>query len=292
MDYTIENQWLRVTVCDDGAQLKSVVRKCDGVEHIWQADAAVWKYHSPVLFPYCGKVKDGRIEIRGQVVENAPAHGVARIQTHRLLEQGDGRLSMELCDNEQTRTVFPYHFRLVSVFELEGACVRHTLRVINTDTEAFSFGIGYHPAFAIPFDGRHSIGDYELRFSEMESPLCLDTPSGLLNGRYYSLCSNIRSIPVEHGMFNVGSHCMVGLRSRTLGIYEKESGRGVRCSIENFPYCLIWSTEGTPHFICIEPWHSLPSAQSDGYRWEDKAAAATVAPGESWSTTMQSEFVR
>ena len=37
MDYTIENEYLKVTVTTFGAQLKSVVRKCDGVEHMWQA---------------------------------------------------------------------------------------------------------------------------------------------------------------------------------------------------------------------------------------------------------------
>ena len=70
MEYIIENQYLRVTVISKGAQIKSVLRKSDGVEHMWNGDPAVWKYHSPVMFPYAGKVKDGMIEIRGQKVEN------------------------------------------------------------------------------------------------------------------------------------------------------------------------------------------------------------------------------
>ena len=41
MDFTIENAYLKVTVTTQGAQIKSVTRKCDGVEHIWQADPAV-----------------------------------------------------------------------------------------------------------------------------------------------------------------------------------------------------------------------------------------------------------
>ena len=51
-EFTIENEYLKVTVTTWGAQVKSVVRKCDHVEHIWQADKSVWGYHAPILFPY------------------------------------------------------------------------------------------------------------------------------------------------------------------------------------------------------------------------------------------------
>ena len=62
MDYTLENEYLKVTITTFGAQVKSVIRKCDGVEHMWQADKEVWGYHAPILFPHCGKVTDGVIE--------------------------------------------------------------------------------------------------------------------------------------------------------------------------------------------------------------------------------------
>ena len=35
MEFTLENEILTVTVTTSGAQVKSVLRKCDGVEHIW-----------------------------------------------------------------------------------------------------------------------------------------------------------------------------------------------------------------------------------------------------------------
>ena len=65
MEYTIENDYLKLTVTTWGAQVKSVVRKSDGVEHIWQADKSVWGYHAPILFPHAGKVVDGTIEAKG-----------------------------------------------------------------------------------------------------------------------------------------------------------------------------------------------------------------------------------
>lgn len=292
MDYTIENEFLRVTVTTAGAQIKSVISKDDAVEHMWGGTPDVWKYHSPVMFPYAGKVKDGKIEIRGQVIQNAPQHGFARTNEHFLVEQSADTLTLALTPNDTTLALFPYQFRLLSEFRLEGRSVHHTLTVENHDTEAFTFGIGYHPAFAIPFDSKHSIEDYEFRFSDMESPICLAAPKGLLNGCCYPLGTNIRKLAISDGMFDSGSHCMVNLRSETLGVYEKDSNRAVVCNISQFPYCLIWSQPGLPHFVCIEPWHSLPSAEADGYAWDQKPAAAMVQPASSWSTTMHTAFVR
>ena len=292
MEYIIENEFLRVTITETGAQIKSVISKNDGVEHMWNGNPNVWKYHSPVMFPYTGKVKDGKIEIRNRVVENAPQHGFHRVSNHTLVNHEKESVVLSLEDNDMTMSIFPYKFRFLSTFKLEGNSLVHILTVENLDEEAFSFGIGYHPAYAIPFDDGHTIADYELRFSDMESPICLEAPTGLLNGKYYTLGSNIRSIDVVDGMFDAGSHCMVNLRSKTLGLYEKDSGRAVVCDIQDFPYCLIWSQPGKPPFICIEPWHSVPSTEEGSYRWEEKAAAACVAPGESWTCQMKTAFIR
>ena len=96
----------------------------------------------------------------------------------------------------------------------------------------------------------------------------------------------------RHINFDNDSHCMVNLKSTKLGLYEKGTGRGVVCDIENFPYTLIWSKPGVPKFICIEPWQSLPSPENGSSDWNEKPAAAILAPGESWTTTLSTSFVR
>ena len=293
MEYIIENEYLKVTVTDWGAQVKSVVRKCDGAEHIWQADPTVWGYHAPILFPYCGKLKDGFCTFGGQRVESPSQHGFARTATHSLICQDGEKIVLALRESEETWKIYPFPFRLLSTFTLEGDTLHHTLTVENPGDTAISFGIGYHPAFTVPFDGNHTISDYELRFSESESPLCLGTaPKGLVNGQVYSLGSNIDAIPITAGMFDHDSHCMVNLKSKTLGLYEKDTGRAVVCDIADFPYTLIWSKPGVPRFICIEPWQSLPSYEFGSHAWEEKPAAAVLQPGEVWSTTLKTSFVR
>ena len=86
---------------------------------------------------------------------------------------------------------------------------------------------------------------------------------------------------------------MAGLRSETLGIYEKDTGRSVTCRIAGFPYTLIWSAKTDKvRFVCIEPWHSLPAAEADGPSWSKRAAAAILEPGQQWQTTLFTTFDR
>lgn len=292
MEYFIENEYLKVAVTTWGAQIRSVVRKCDHVEHMWQADKSVWGYHAPILFPHTGKVVDGTIEAKGKRYESGQ-HGFARTMEHTFVAQTEDTIVLELCSDENTLAIFPYEFRLVSTFTLENDTLHHTLTVENLDEEKLPFGIGYHPAFAIPFDENHTYEDYELRFSEMESPICLNClPTGLVQKDHYSLGSNITRIPIDEKLFANDSHCMTNLRSETLGLYEKGTGRGVVCGIGQFPYTLLWSKPGVPKFVCIEPWQSLPSPEGGSIRWEEKPAAAILEPGEAWSVTLSTAFVR
>lgn len=291
MEYIIENEFLKVTVTTNGAQVKSVVNKADGVEHIWQADPKVWGYHTPILFPHTGRVKDGILTVDGKDYESKP-HGFARISEHTLISKGEDELVLELTDSEKTMASWPFAFRLLSSFTLDGDTLHHTLTVENRSERKMPFGIGFHPGFAIPFDDEHTFRDYELRFDNPESPICLATDGGLISGEHYWLGSNLRAIEVDEHLFDNDSHCMIGLSSHTLGLYEKDSGRGVVCGIRNFPYVLIWSKPGEPKFICIEPWNSLPSPAKGGTDWFEKPAAAILEPGESWDTTLSMSFVR
>ncbi len=292
MDYILENTYLKVTVTTQGAQVKSVVRKSDGVEHIWQADPSVWGWYGPILFPHCGKVTDGIIQAKGGQYPSGQ-HGFARNMDHRFLSRTEDSVTLVLESSPETLEKWPYTFRLLSTFTLEADRLHHTLTVENPGEDVLRFGIGYHPAYAIPFDGAHKATDYVLRFDTPQSPVCIGClPMGLVHGNCYSLGSNIREIPIDETLFSNDSHCMASLTAKTLGIYEKDSGRGVVCEIAGFPYTLIWSKPGMPRFVCIEPWHSLPSWEGSSQNWEEKPAAAILQPGERFQTTLKTRFVR
>ena len=290
MNYTMENEYLQVTVTTDGAQIKSVKRKCDNVEHIWQADPDLWPKHGPILFPYPSRIRGGVLTAKGKEYPGG-IHGFAKDMEHTLVTQTENSIILELKTSEETLALWPYAFRLVSTFTLEGDTLHHTLTVENPGDEDMQFGIGYHPGFAVPFDTDHVATDYELRFDCIESPLCLQSSAtGRFGEMTYELGHNIDTIPLDEKLFENDSHCMVALKSHTLGLYEKGTGRGVVCGIKGFPYTLIWSKPGMPRFVCIEPWHAIPSPQATV--WEEKPATAKLDPGESWDTTLSISFVR
>ena len=51
MRYTIENEFIRLTIDSLGAEMVSAVDRATGSEMIWCADPAVWNRHAPILFP-------------------------------------------------------------------------------------------------------------------------------------------------------------------------------------------------------------------------------------------------
>lgn len=294
MQYTIENEQLRLTVDTHGAEAVSVINKHSGAEMLWQADPAVWNRHAPILFPYTGRLTEGKLRAKG-VEYPGGQHGFARDVEHTVVEQGPATLVLELAANPQTLQRWPYAFVLRSAFTLEENAVHHTLTVENPVEPMLRFGIGYHPAFTVPFDDAHTTEDYEFRFDEMESPLCISClPNGLLNGTEYSyLARNTRRIPLTDELFANDSFCMVNLRSKNLAIVEKDTGRRINCDIADYPYTLLWSAPTKPvRFVCIEPWHSLPGEENGSIDWESRACAASLKKGESWSTTLTTTFDR
>ena len=233
MQATIHNEFLTLTVDTHGAEAVSL-KNAAGQEMLWQADPAVWKRHAPILFPWTGKLTGGAFTHKGKTYPGGQ-HGFARDVEHTLLCAEGDTIRLELRSDEKSKAErFPFDFVLTSTFRLEGRTVHHTLTVTNPAdaAEELRFGIGYHPAFRIPFDDQHTTTDYEFRFDQPESPMILDAyPNGLLTGKCGYRWKNEQSIPLTDDLFENDSFCMAGLRSRTLGIYEKDTGKGIVCNV-------------------------------------------------------------
>ena len=293
MIYTLENEVLRLEVSTLGAEMQALTHKPTGAPLLWNGDKSVWPRRAPILFPYAGKMKDGKVRIEGQEYP-APQHGFARDLEHALVGQTADSLTFELAASAETKAFFPYDFVLRSVYRLEGATLHHTLEVVNKDERPMQFGIGYHPGFVLPFDDAHTTADYAFRFDSPQTPVVVNCqPGGFVNGNDYVLVENQDSIPLTDELFDNDSICMSRLTSRTIDLVEKDTGRRISFHIEGYPYVLIWSMPTRPlHFVCVEPWHSLPDRVDATGDWADKAPAARLAAGESFSTDLAMTFVR
>ena len=170
MQATIQNEFLTLTVDTHGAEAVSL-KNAAGEEMLWQADPAIWKRHAPILFPWTGKLVDGTFTAKGKTWKGGQ-HGFARDLEHTLLRAEGDTIQLELrADDAIKAERFPYDFVLTSTFRLEGKTVHHTLQVTNPGTEELRFGIGFHPAFNVPFDAKHTTTDYEFRFDRPRAAL-------------------------------------------------------------------------------------------------------------------------
>lgn len=292
MQATICNEYLTLTVDTHGAEAVSLKNKA-GEEMLWCGDKAVWGRHAPLLFPWTGKLVGGAFTHKGKTYKGGQ-HGFARDLEHTLLCAEGDTIVMELKAGEETAERFPFDFTLTTTYKLEDNKVVLSLAVTNNGAEAMPFGIGFHPAFNVPFDDKHTTEDYEFRFDKMESPLCIDClPNGLVSGKCYYLAANTDRIQLTDRLFDNDSFCMTNLTGTKLGIYEKDTGRHITCDIADYPYTLIWSAKSEKiHFVCIEPWRSLPGVEGGSQEWSDRAAAAVLAPGATDVTVLTTEFAR
>ena len=64
--HILENEVLSLAFADKGAELSQVWDKETGCERLWSADPAVWNRHAPILFPFVGKVVDGKYRLKGR----------------------------------------------------------------------------------------------------------------------------------------------------------------------------------------------------------------------------------
>ncbi len=296
MQVTIQNEYIQLTVDTYGAEMRSV-KNANGEEMLWQPCEGYWDRQAIPLFPWTGPLKEGYFEVDGTRYEYG-IHGFAKDFDHAVRSHEADVLVLELCANEATRAIFPFAFSFISTYRLVGHAVHHTMTVKNTGSTNLQFGLGYHPGFLVPFDAAHQTSDYEVRFDRVENPMILtEKPSGSLLGAVRYLGNNMTHLPLENGMFDKqGSHCLVNLASEYVGIYEKDSGRNIRLNVKDFPYTLLWSNNTVAadelKFLCIEPWHSIPSSDTDSPLWEDKASAAILAPDEVFETDLEMIFDR
>lgn len=271
MQETICSGGLCVTVDDRGAEPVSLCFQ--GKERLWQNENGAWAGHAPLLFPVCGNcgvVIDGR---RYPV----PRHGFARKSLFTLTEKRDNTLRYELCDNEETASVYPFPFQLSVTYHIREGALEIEDCVENTGEKPLVFSIGAHPCFAL--DGE--LSEYELAFEREERLLHLvHDENGLLTGEEVDFgTSNVFPIPAER--LADGNTLIFGnVRSNSVLLRKRTGERAAEYSLEGFSHLLLWRPEGA-RAICIEPWCNLPAKVGEECEFAGKRGVVTLGAGES-----------
>ena len=284
MIHTIENDYLRVSVDDHGAELCSIFDKIHNREVIWQADPAYWKRHAPVLFPNVGRHFEDHYRING-IEYPSSQHGFAREKEFTCVEEGTEKLRYRLMSDEETRKYYPFDFVLWITYELREKEVLVSWEVENRSGEVMSFTIGGHPGFRFEKEGEQK-EDYELYFPENTEFTA--TAVDLVNGtgkpdQKYRVKLTDHTLVLSDQLFDVDTLVVDDAQIREVWLRRKATGQlyaGVRC-IDEFCSFGIWSLPKGP-YVCLEPWAGRCDDEGFCEDISKKPGINRAKPGECW----------
>ncbi len=286
MLYTIENEYLKVSVNDFGAELFSLYSKATNTEYLWQGDDTHWKDRAINLFPFIGRMYENRFLYEGRSYPSRP-HGLARYFPSVLESKTDDTLVFLFTDNEETRKEYPFSFAFRVIFELKGYALTIRYEVTNTDEKPLPCAFGGHPGFNVPF-GKGSFEDYYLEFS---APTTARRQLLSASDRYmaneavaYPLVDGVK-IPLKHELFN---HDAIILENTSgeVAIKSAKESRYLSMRYDGFPFIGFWQAyaDDTP-YVCLEPWTALPATDGIVTELEKNPLLTKVAPTQKASAS-------
>lgn len=284
--HTLQNDVLKITVADRGAELKSITALFDGTEYLFDSDPTWWKYSSPVLFPIVGKVNGGKYRAEGKEY-TLPQHGFARTTDFEFAGGAENKISFELRWNEDTIKIYPYKFELEISFELIGNEVKVGWKVVNVDDKEIYFSIGAHPALRCPIVAGETFEDCYLKFNvaEKSSRLPLAANGSLTHDRIPTLDGI--ELDLNYPLFKGDALVIDDLNSDEVSVCSRKSSKSVTLRAKNFPYWGFWTpAQGGAPFICIEPWHGHADYIDFAGELKDKEGIKKLSVGKIFETSM------
>ena len=278
--YTIQNDRLTVTVSDRGAELYSVKDR-GGYEYLWQGNVeGLWKSRAPILFPICGQVWNGRYTWQGKTYELG-CHGFARKRTFDVTQVAPDCIRATLVANEETKALYPFDFALTLCYRLEDNRLYCEAEIENRGEGPMPFSFGFHPGFNVPMDDT-AFEDWHLTFSEPCAPReIVVTESGFITGETIPRpLKDGQILPLTHSLFDINSPFYKNVPS-AVRLESEKSPRAITLSYEGLPYLGLWHDEKTDApYVCIEPWHGMPTIEGKDEKLETKTDTVTLRPGE------------
>ncbi len=281
----IKNHTLTVALDPIGAVLHSIQR--DGLEYLWQGDAASWSRRDANLFPCVGRSYEGRYRL-GDREYPMSIHGFCQDALFAVTRQGEDHVRFTLTHSPETRKFYPFAFAFHVEYALEGCAIIKTCRVENRGSETMHFGMGSHPGFRVPLDAG-DFTDWSFVFSGPCQPrrVCFDPSNWLLSPERpaYRLEED-RRLWLRHDLFDLDAIVLEGTTG-SVTLQSEKSCHSVRVDYPQMPYVGFWHTPETEApFVCVEPWLSLPAPHDHMADWETQEGLIHLPAGESYENTI------
>lgn len=259
MNYHIESKELDVVVSTIGGELQSIKDKI-GTEYLWQANPKFWEDRAPNLFPYIARLTKNQYILNNKLYQ-MDIHGFVKNMELDNVVKKSNKLTFQLCDNEITRSQYPYRFTYKIMYELKENKLEIMYVVKNNDTKEMYFGVGGHPGFPVPLHKKLEFEDYYLEFEKPCKPQKIGfTKDCFLNGenRLYSLMED-KKIGLKHSLFDQDAIILENT-SKAVTLRSDKDKKSITVEYPDMPYIGFWHVpKKKAPYVCIEPWTSLPS---------------------------------
>ncbi|NLK17176.1 MAG: aldose 1-epimerase family protein [Clostridiales bacterium] len=256
MVYSLENGQIRLEVSSKGAEIMSL--KKGGREYIWQGDARFWKDRAINLFPIVGRLWEGNYTYKGREYRMG-IHGFAKDMEFELKKADENSLYFTLSDNEETRRVYPFGFELLITYTIDGSCAACKYHVANTGNEEMPFGIGGHPGFIFPPEGE--AGEWFLEFEEGCRPEKVLLEDSFITGKTagFPLREGSKILFDSATLTQFVDTIILRGAGQKVSLKSDKYPQKITVRYPGFKYIAFWKSAEQSPFLCIEPWHSLPS---------------------------------
>lgn len=246
---TLSNGILTALISTRGAELISL--KKDNLENIWDGNPKIWPKHSPVPFPICGRLKDGKYTYDGKEYELG-LHGFGPTSEYEVEKQTNTSATFLLKESKETLLVYPFCFEFRVTYTLKDNTLHVEYDVTNKDTKKMYFSIGSHEAYSCP----EGIEEYSILFNQKEN-LEYSILEGAFLGDETGTFGELDELQLKYDYFDVDTLIFKKIKSKDIMLKNRATGKKISISFEGIDNLLIWTKKGA-NFICLELWCGLP----------------------------------
>jgi aldose 1-epimerase len=189
-------------------------------------------------------------------VYSLPQHGFARRSKWKVINVNEANVAMQLVDSPETRTSYPFPFRIEVTYELRDGQLHFRQVVENPGTEPLIFSTGIHPYFPVPImPGRQRNNCYvELPAARRVIP----------KGDWESWTSEVfdaQRLSVSQDVS--GTLFLADLATPEISLVDPTGGIKITLNFAQAPqhrYVALWSKSTSEPYYCVEPWTALPNS--------------------------------
>ena len=286
---TIQNDKLRATFNNLGAELVSLINIETGKEIMWSGNPDFWSGISPVLFPIIGALKNEQYIFENQTYE-LPRHGFARRRIFAVKESSENEVVFELTSDEESLKIYPFQFSSEIKYTLAANKLNVDYLVKNLSQKQMYFSLGAHPGFAIDTENGLNYNDYEIAFSNDDELQIHPLADNLISNQTKTIDLENKVLSLSYELFSKDALVMTNMRSKELILRNNKNHHKVIFTFSNFPYFGIWAAKNAD-FVCLEPWQGIADLENHNQQLTEKFGILRLEKGGDWTANWAVEII-